>query len=205
MIKKIEVEIRGPIKESDYKRLNRFFLNEGHFIDHKNRIAICYPDPETGSYVENLKSDIRVRSTNGIPELIIKKGKWGGKESREELSLKITKGEFDKLVMIMGALGFKKGITVVRNGKIFDYKGIEFSLVQVPNHSYYFEAEVMVTKKSEVKKTRENMETICKKLGLTLFDDKDFYNYINKLNAEANVAFDFEKYKPGNFKKKFGI
>ena len=205
MNKKIEVEIRGPLTKNQYYYLNKVFSKNGKFISPKNRIVLCYPDPETGSLVENCNTDIRIRTTNGIPELIIKQGKWGGDEHRREFSLLAEKGDFDKLVMMLGAMGFKKGVLAERYGKIYIYKKIEFSLVKVPKHSYYFEAEIMVKAKKDIKKAKEKMRRVCKNLGLEVWDDKGFYKYIHTLNNEANEIFDYEKYKEGDFKKRFKI
>lgn len=206
MSKNIEVEVRGLLTEKQFKILNRLFEEEGVFVDNKDRVVVCYPDPETGSLVEECKTDIRVRTTNGIPEIIIKLGEWGHKdESRRELSLIGQRGEFDKMIIMLGALGHKKGIIAIRKGKVFHYKGIEFSLVEVPNHSYYFEAEIMVKNENRQKEATEKIEKICKELGLKILNQQGFFNYINKLNSESNEPFDFSSYKEGYFKKRFGI
>jgi predicted adenylyl cyclase CyaB len=204
-MKNIEVEVRGPLTKKQFINLRSKLSKEGKFIAHKNRVAICYPDPETGSLVENCNTDIRIRSTNGVPEIIIKKGKWGAiDENRREFSLVGKPGEFHKMVMMLGALGFDRGVVVVRRGEIHKYKGVEFSLVEVPNHSYFFEAEIMAHE-SEKEKAREKIGKICKDLGLELFGEKDFYDYINILNKEANQEFIFEEYDEDYFQKTFPL
>jgi predicted adenylyl cyclase CyaB len=206
MLKRLEVELRGTITQEQYNNLNKFFQKEGKFIDHKDRIVVCYPDPETGSLVEQCLTDIRVRTTNGIPEIIIKQGEWGGSdESRRELSVVGKKGDFDKMIVMMAALGHKTGIMAVRKGKVYEYQGVEFSLVEVPNHSYYFEAEIMVTAEKDKAAATKKVKNTCEKLGLKVLDKQGFYDYINKLNAESNETFNFADYKEGYFKKRFGI
>lgn len=204
MTKNIEVEIRGEITKREFDRLMKLFKERGKFIDEKDRIAICYPDPNTGSLVEECFTDIRVRETNGIPEIIIKKGKWGGNENRKELSVVGKKGEFGKMLEMMDALGHKTGMAVVRKGKVFEYKDVEFSLVEVPDHSYYYEAELMVDE-SKIEEAQSQIRVLCSELGLTIFDDDGFYKYINKLNKEANRAFSFDEYNEDFFKNQFGI
>jgi len=205
MNKKIEVEIRGPLSKEQFEFLNKTFKKQGKFIAGKDRIALCYPDPTTGSLIEKVNTDIRIRTTNGIPEINIKLGKWGGHEHRHEMSLVGKNGDFDKMVMMMAAMGFKKGIVAIRKGKVYKYKNIEFSVVEVPGHSYFFEAEIMVGGKSEVTKAKEKIRTICKNLSLKTFSDESFYDYIHQLNGEANEKFDFKNYKEGYFKRRFGI
>jgi len=204
-VKNTEVEIRGPLTEKQFLELQKKLSEEGKFVADKNRFAICYPDPDTGSLVENCNTDIRVRNTNGIPEIIIKKGKWGAvDENRREFCLTGKPGEFHKMIMMMGAMGFTKGVSVIRRGKIYKYKGIEFSLVEVPNHSYFFEAEIMTSQENK-EKALERIGKVCKDLGLNLFSEKDFYDYIHILNKEANKQFNFEKYSEGYFLENFGI
>lgn len=202
MIKNIEVEIRGEITKEEYDKLTKLFEKEGKFIDDKDRIAICYPDPNTGSLVEECFTDIRVRETNGIPEIIIKKGKWGGNENRKELSVIGKRGEFGKMLEMMDALGHKTGVAVVRKGKVYEYKGIEFSLVEVPDHSYYYEAELMV-EEDKIIEAQGKIRKLCDKLGLAVFDDDGFYTYINKLNKEANKPFCFDEYSDNFFDNNF--
>ena len=98
-----------------------------------------------------------------------------------------------------------EGVVAERLGKVYQYKNIEFSVVEVPGHSFYFEAEIMVGKKSEILKAKEKIRTICKSLGLKTFNDKTFFEYIHLLNGEANEKFDYRTYKEGYFKKRFGI
>ncbi|OGD57345.1 hypothetical protein A2V71_00820 [Candidatus Berkelbacteria bacterium RBG_13_40_8] len=205
MTKKIEVEIRGPITERKFEDLNKLFKKDGTFLSEKDRIVLCYPDPESGSLVEDVNTDVRIRTTNGIPELNVKQGKWGGNESRREFSLVGKNGEFDKMVMMMAAMGFKTGVLAVRKGKVYQYKDIEFSLVEVPHHSYYFEAEMMVGDEKDIENAQKKMRKTCANLDLEVWDDKGFYEYINKLNSESNEDFDFKNYKEGNFAKRFGI
>jgi len=206
MKKNIEVELRGLLSKKQFLALNKLFKEKGKFIDDKDRVVVCYPDPETGSLVEECKTDIRVRTTNKIPEIIIKLGEWGHKdESRRELSLVGKKGEFDKMIVMLAALGHRNGIVAIRKGKVYSYKGIEFSLVEVPNHSYYFEAEIMVSNKKLQEIATRKIEKVCHELDLDILSQQGFFDYINKLNAESNEPFDFSAYKEGYFKTRFRI
>ena len=56
------------------------------------------------------KKDIRLRVTNGRPEIIVKLGAWSGSDSRRELSVITPEHTFDTLVEIFGAMGFIKGV-----------------------------------------------------------------------------------------------
>lgn len=204
MNRNIEIEIRGKLSKEKLDDLIKLFETEGKKIADKDRVLIDYSTFLEGG-VENRRKDIRLRVTNGVPEIIVKIGEWGGVEHRKELSVFTKKGDFDTLVEIFGELGFCKGVLCVRKSKIYEYKGIEFALVDVPGHSYYYEAEKMVEEKEDTSKIMHEIEDVCKGLGLDIFSQKQFFNYIDQLNKEANEIFDYAEYVPGYFKKRFDL
>jgi len=156
MDKNIEIEIRGPLSKEKFNNLVLFFDKKGKKLTEKERILIDYSTFLKGG-VKNREKDIRLRVTNGIPEIIVKLGKWGGTDHRKELSVLTNPNSFDTLVEIFGELGFSKGILCVRKSKVYEYKGIEFALVEVPNHSYYYEAEKMAYENESAKKITEEI------------------------------------------------
>lgn len=194
--KDIEVEIRGPLTKDEFDKLNSFLLQDGVFREKKERILIDY-----SSGVENRTKDIRIRETNGVPEIVLKLGSWGGTESREEISIKTELGKFESLVKVFGELGYEKGVLCVRNSMVYDYKGIEFALVEVPNHSFFFEAEIVSTPEG-TEEAEKNIKQICDELNLKVFSKDDFFEYINTLNKEANIDFDYKNFEKGYFEEK---
>ncbi len=204
MQKNIEIEIRGPLSKAQYESLITFFTKNGKVKEKKDRILIDYSTFLPGG-IESRKKDIRLRVTNGIPEIIVKIGEWGGSEQRKELSVLGKPGEFDTLVEIFGHLGFGKGVLAHRKSRVYEYKDVEFALVEVPNHSYYFEAEKMAHGNEDAQKITEELTKICESLDLTVYDKKGFFEYIAILNKEANGVFEFDEYVAGDFKKKYGV
>lgn len=204
MNKNIEIEIRGPLSKEKFEDLIKLFEIEGKKITEKNRILIDYSTFLKGG-VENRQKDIRLRVTNGIPEIIVKIGKWGGVEQRKELSVLTKPGKFDTLVEIFAALGFCKGMLCVRKSKVYEYKGLEFALVEVPGHSYYYEAEKMAWAQEDTDRITTEIMIVCKNLGLAIFNRKQFFEYIKKLNKEANEVFDCRRHTPNYFKNRFGL
>ncbi len=204
MNKNIEIEIRGPLSKQKFNNLVKLFDNKGKKKSDKDRVLIDYSTFLKGG-VKNRQKDIRLRVTNDIPEIIVKIGKWGGSDQRKELSVFTKTGEFDTLVEIFGELGFSKGMLCVRKSKVYMYKGIEFALVEVPGHSYYYEAEKMAHKKESLNKITEEIKKICADLRLEIFDKKDFFNYIAKLNKESNEIFEYKNYTTNYFKKRFNL
>lgn len=203
--KTIEVEQRGHLSNEQYVELLRFFTQYASFVTKKERVLIDYSVflPEEG--IRERQRDIRLRVTNGIPEIIIKLGSWGGREERKELSVLAKKGEFDTLVQIFAALGFRKGIMAVRTSQVFMYQGIEFALVEVPGHSYYFEAEKMVEEDGDKAKAQREIQSVLRELHLTPFSREEFFEYIEELNDTANELFDFADYKDGDFQRRFSL
>ena len=202
-MKNIEVEVRGLLTKAQYDQLKLFLEKNGSFVEQKHRVLIDYSTFLPNEGIRDRKKDIRVRVTNGIPEIVVKLGSWGGSENRKELSFKGKEGEFDTLVEIFGNLGLTKGVLAERNTLAYEYKDIEFALVEVPNHSYYFEAEKMATSEDDFQKVEKEILEVCAQLELSVLDKEGFYKYIEILNKEANGVFDFESYKENYFKDTF--
>lgn len=93
----------------------------------------------------------------------------------------------------------------IRKSKVYEYRGIEFALVEVPGHSYYYEAEKMAHAKEDANKITEEIKNVCKNINLKIFDKKQFFEYIEKLNKEANEIFDYKTHTKNYFKKRFGL
>jgi adenylate cyclase class IV len=187
----IEIEQRGILSKEMYTSLHSFLSSHGEFVESKKRILLDYSTFIIGEGIETRTRDIRLRVTNGVPEIITKVGKWGGNESRREISIMTAPGTFDSLVENYAVLGLKKAVLCIRNTEVFVYKGIEFALVEVPNHSYYFEAEITTEDEEAADEAHKKIDTILEDLDLAPFSEQDFYEYIATLNKEANEVFEY--------------
>lgn len=201
MSKDIEVEISGPLSKEKNAELMEFFDKNGKKTSVKHRILIDY-STFLGDGLKNRKKDIRLRITNGNPEIIVKLGDWNSSNHRKELSVFTEVGSFDRLVQIYAALGYKKGMLCERITQVYEYDGIEFALVEVPGHSFHYEAEIM-SDESGIEKARAHIEEVCKELGLEIFTDQGYMEYIETLNKEANEVFDFENYTEDYFENRY--
>jgi predicted adenylyl cyclase CyaB len=187
----IEVEIRGPLSKKDKSRVEAFLKKHGRFVTKKERTLIDYSAFLKGGGIRNRTTDIRLRETNGVPEIIVKLGKWGGMDERKEISVLTLPGSFDNLTEVFAILGLKKGMLCKRRSTVYMFKGIEFALVEVPGHSYYFEAETMVSKGSQKAAARKKIEKVCKDLEISAFTDKQYFAYIKELNEKVNEVFEY--------------
>ena len=200
----IEVEVRGPLTPETYTNLKLFLEANGEKVATKDRMLIDYSTFLAGE-MKDRKKDIRLRITNGTPEIMIKMGGWGAVDQRKELAVTTAPGTFDTLVEIFAALGYEKGVLCDRKTEAYDYKGVEFALVEVPGHSYFYEAEKMAHEGQDMQMVTEAITGVCKELALPIFTGDEFFAYVEKLNQEANEVFDFSKEGPGYFKKRFGF
>lgn len=202
--KNIEVEIRGPLSAAEHAALKGFLEKNGQVQKTKERVLIDYSSFLPGEMKDRQK-DIRLRITNGVPEIIVKIGGWGGSEQRKELSVTTAPGTFDTLVEMFAAMGYEKGVLCIRTTLVFVYKDVEFALVEVPGHSYMFEAEKMAHEGEDASRLTNDILDVCKELNLNVFKDAEFFEYVEKLNKEANEVFDFTVEGSGYFKKRFGF
>ena len=171
--------------------------------ENKSGILIDYSTFLPGEGIRDRQKDIRVRVTNGIPEIVVKLGSWGGSESRRELSFKGKEGEFETLVEIFGQLGFTKGTLAKRDALVYDYKDIEFALVQTPGGHYYFEAEKMAHNEEDFVKVENEIRGVCEELKLEVVSKDGFFEFIDELNKTDNSVFEFKDFKENYFKDKF--
>lgn len=204
MSKTIEVEMRGPLSSAKMSELTSELTKKGEFIECKERVLIDYSTflPEGG--IRGRKVDIRLRNTNNVSEIIIKTGAWGGSDARREFSIK-SSAPFDTLVQVYRLLGYSKGVLCVRNISVYKYKGIELAVVEVPGHSFFFEAEIELSEENEKEKAQTKLREVLHSLSLDIYSDSEYFDYIEILNKEANTIFDAEQESEQYFAEIYSI
>ena len=201
MTKNIEVEHSGPLTNEQAKKIMAFFDEHGKKVSTKHRVLIDY-STFLGDGLKHRKKDIRLRITNGKPEIIVKLGDWTSLNHRKELSVFTERGSFDTLVQIYAALGYKKGMLCERITEVYNYDDIEFAIVEVPGNSFHFEAEIMADE-GGIEAAKNHIQEVCEELGLEIFTDEGYIAYIEKLNKEANEIFDFNNYTENYFEDRY--
>lgn len=200
-----EVELRGPIEAGDREKLLEFLRENAAFKQRKERVLIDYSVYLPDQGIKDRTKDIRLRTTNGASEIIIKTGAWGGEDVRQEYSVK-TEASFDLLTQTFCLLGYCEGVLCVRKTDVFDYAGIELAVVEVPDHSYYFEAEIEIqSDEMTVDEARQKIKAVLSELKLTTFSDESYYTYIETLNKEANTHFDAGDVAKDYFETTFSV
>lgn len=199
----IEVEHRGSLSKKQFKDLNTFLKKNGKFLEEKDRFSVIYsPRGKENLKVSNSKIDLRPRVTNKKAELVLKYGTWGGNDARKEFSFPIELKKFEEVIEVLFILGFYYGVLQATKSYLYQYKGVEVVLVDVPKFGYYFEAEV-VTDQSSIKNANEKIMSVCKELGLNIFSKKDFRKLLKDLNDRPGMRFNFKKQKFSDIKKRF--
>jgi len=201
---KIEVEHRGLLTERKFKELSLFLKEKGDFLGKKERFSIIYSQNSEDQSNKLCESpiDLKLRVTNKKAELVLKYGKWSGNDARKEFIFPIEIKKFGEMIEFLEILGNYHGVFQATKTYFYRYKKIDFSLVEVPNWGYYFEAEIVTDKKS-IKKANEKIKKECEKIKIEVLDHKGFCILLEDLNSRPGHRFNFKKEKFSEVKKRF--
>jgi adenylate cyclase class IV len=205
MEKQFEVEYIGSISKDKFAELKSKFEKDGTFKKRKERISFMYfrdKIPKDISEIENEDTDLRLRITNKEPELIIKKGSFTGSHSRKEISINFPINEMQKYVDFLSALDWNIGVIYAVETFVYEYNGVEFSLVDIEDYGFNFEAEILTTKEDEPK-AREEIKKVLEELGLKSFDEDGLNKQCNEINNRKELRFNFAEENVQEIKQKF--
>lgn len=184
MEKKFEVEVRGKLNDAEYTRIKSFFdTHARHVESHEREMFLLRDYPGFSKDFVSRHIDIRLRNTNGACEIMLKR-KTG--DAREEISLKLADNDLEQAKKIVRALGCTSAVWMHRLKQIYEYEGIEWSLVIAPKNIRYYEAEIVAATEAEVSAARKRILAEAEKLGLEVLDDPGTRELIHQLNTEAN-------------------
>lgn len=180
----IEVEIRGRLDDVGYERLKSFLAANGtHKETHEREMLLLRDYPGYSKDFVGRDVDIRLRNTNGSCEIMLKK-KVGN--ARKEISLQLKDNNLDAAKEIVKSLGCATAVWMHRLKEVYEYKGIEWSLVIAPKNIRYWEAELVVRDSQDIQSAHEKLETEARKLNLEILDDEATRALIHQLDTEAN-------------------
>ncbi|PIP19097.1 hypothetical protein COY23_00125 [bacterium (Candidatus Torokbacteria) CG_4_10_14_0_2_um_filter_35_8] len=201
---KIEVEHRGLLSKEKFEELKSFFSKKGKFSGEKKRFTLLYSTKHISKvkYWKDDPIDLKLRITNKKAELIMKYGRFSGKDSRKEFVFEIDSDKFDEMVEFLKILGFNKGKLHDTHSYIYMYKGVEFALVEIPKWGYYFEAEILTSKK-KIDEASQKIENLCRELRIEAMGQNKFYEVIDELNNREGYRFDLRKQKFSEIQERF--
>jgi adenylate cyclase class IV len=183
----IEVEVRGKLTKPEYDKIKKFLTDNGEFLSHQEReMYLLYGYEGYSMDPITRQVDIRIRSTNGKCEIMLKRKLSDGNIGRSELSLKLEDNSLDKAKEVVKALGIHKGLKMQRIIDNFSYNGILWSLVQTPKDYFYFEGEIEVEAENEISPTHAKLEQGAKDLGLQVLDQNQTREFIEFLDKTVN-------------------
>ena len=176
----IEIEFRGPLTKNEFQKLLNFFKKEAKFVKRMKRKTFVFENKDK-------TLDLKVRTTDGIPEIVLKKG-FMGAVRREEIILQLKTDSIKEAVRLFSLLGHNKGIIAIRDNYIFNYKNIEFALVKCPGGYCFYEAELINNKR--IKNPEKHIKEILKSLNLKAWSEKEVYNFM--MYCKKNIDEHFE-------------
>ena len=180
----IEVEIRGRLSDAEYDRVKKFLDQHGkHVENHEREMFLLRDYPGYTKDFVSRSVDIRLRNTSGRCEIMLKRQMEG---AREEVSLKLAETDLENAKKVAKALGCTTAVWMHRLKEVYEYNGVEWSLVIAPNNIRYYEAEIALADTKKVAGTHIQLAEEAKKLGLEVLDDEGTRALIHRLDTEAN-------------------
>ncbi len=204
-LNQIEVEFIGEIDKNKFLELKNLFEREGKFRKTKERLSFMYfrnKIPKDLSEIKDEPIDLRFRITNKIPEIVLKYGAFTGNHARKEISINIKNEEIEKYLELLALLGWYIGVIYAVKTYVYEYKGIEFSLVEIKDYGYNFEAEIL-TRENEADKAKKRIINELNVLGIKSFDEEGLNKQCNAINNNKKLQFDLLKQSFNELKTKF--
>jgi len=177
-----EIEFRGPLTKNEFQKLLNFFKKEGKFVKRMKRKTFVFENKDK-------TLDLKVRTTDGVPEIVLKKG-FMGAVRREEIILQLKTDSTKEAVRLFSLLGHNKGIIAIRDNYIFNYKNIEFALVKCPNNYCFYEAELINNK--GIKNPEKHIKDVLKSLNLKAWSEKEVYEFMMYCKKNIDEHFEYK-------------
>lgn len=177
-----EIEFRGPLTKSEFQRLLTFLKKEADFVKQMKRKTFVFENKDK-------TLDLKVRTTDGVPEIVLKKGFMGARR-REEIVISLKTNSIKEVLRLFSLLGHNKGIIAIRDNYIFNYKNIEFALVKCPNNYCFYEAELINNKGT--KNPEKHIKGILESLNLKVWSEKEVYNFMMYCKKNIDEHFEYK-------------
>jgi adenylate cyclase class IV len=188
----IEVEIRGELTKDEFEKLNSFLESNGKLLEVQDREMILLRDTPGYNEDPTLRDvDIRIRRTNGQTEIMVKEKKSEGNVARSEHSFAMGEISLDSAKSFVKYFGSKKGQWMHRKKKVYDWEGVNWSLVEAVPGIFYFEAEKEVDEKEDLEKIKEELHKIATNNNLKVMTLDEYKSFIKMLGEKVNKYIDW--------------
>lgn len=183
--KAFEIEVRGLLNKEQYDKLVSFLDNNAERKEKDNKITDFFEIPNSTLKVANCTDKQNAK-------IAFKLGDIASSIAQEEFEFPIEIAQTDNMVKLFTKLLAHLGHPIIYhveqkrvNYWIEDY---EFAVKWTESFGYHYEAEVIVSDKSEINKTREKLEEYVKSLDLPVMNEKEFIELANQVrNNHSNV------------------
>ena len=157
--------------------------------------------PKDLSEIKEEDTDLRLRITNGAPEVVIKKGLFTGSHSRKEVSIDFPIEKIQDFIDFLLTLGWHLGVIYATEKFDYKYKDIEFSLVEIYDYGYNFEVECLLDTEG-VENAKKKLSSVLDELKLNPFNENELNKQCNEINNKKELHFDFSKESFNEIKEK---
>lgn len=148
----LEVEIRAFLTKEEFDKLMKFFKEN----------AVLEKEDYQETYYFDCKEDLRIQKNNAGAKVWLKKGKIHD-DSREEIEVRFSGDDFDKLEKLIKSLGHGVEVKWFRERNQFDWGGIKVCLDYTKGYGYIIELGKLVSedqKEKTVKLLREKLKEL---------------------------------------------
>ncbi len=160
--KNIEIELRSFISEEDYYKLLEYFNSNAELVK----------DDFQETHYFDCEEDLRIQKNNFGAKIWMKKGKIHD-DAREEVEIKISEDDFDKIQNIFKILGYNVEIKWLRDRKQFDWEGIKVCLDFTKGYGYIIEME-KIGFENEKEKVLNELKQKFNYLGIPITPREEF-------------------------------
>lgn len=196
----IEIELRAHLTKSQLADI----LSELSQDRCKNRVveARCFIDYTTLTEgIGERKKDVRIRVTNGRPEIVVKSGQFGG-TSRREAIVPFEPTKLEAALELMSMLGYSKGVLGARKitrGTLGDIEIAVQEVVSVSAPSTIVEQLVEVEyvgQGDKIDPAVRELEQFLADRGLVAYSPEEWNSFVASLVNLGHGIFEFGKTSP---------
>lgn len=176
--KLIEVEFRSLLKKEKYNNLKKFLDKKAKDLgkDNKNVYFFLLPNK-----IVKVTKNVSKKTA----KIVIKLNRLGqGSCDFEEIEIPINLSDFNKTVKLFKELPFNQIQNSYQKRHNYFYDGVELALKYTKSWGYHLELEIMIDKKSKLKKSEEKIRAVAKKLGVKIMEEKELAEFAKNIDEQ---------------------
>lgn len=191
----IEVEIRGPLTREEAQKFSEFLRQNGTHVESQDREMILLFDyPGYADDPNKREVDIRLRTTNGKSEVMVKRKLHENNAGRSEYSIAIA--SMDDAKALAKAFGCGRGLWMHRKKEVFKLDETEWSIAEAVSEDgarqiFYYEAEREAPDADAIEEMRAVLAREAAAHGLSVFTPEEYHDFVGLLGREVNKRIEW--------------